>query len=216
MISIALADDHQIVLDGLKKHMESDLNYELVATANDGKKAFELCKMFKPQVLISDIDMPLLNGIELTRRVKSELPNTKVIILTFHNEQSIIRKLAEYNVDGYLLKSSDILELDLAIQKVVAGQQYFSSEVTLSLLQKQILKRSPVNTDIGKKLSELSQREVEVLVGVADGLSNKQIGERLFISHKTVNSHRTNLMKKLEARNVAKLIKFAMKAGLVE
>jgi len=216
LISIALADDHQIVLDGLKKHMESDLNYELVATANDGKKAFELCKMFKPQVLISDIDMPLLNGIELTRRVKSELPNTKVIILTFHNEQSIIRKLAEYNVDGYLLKSSDILELDLAIQKVVAGQQYFSSEVTLSLLQKQILKRSPVNTDIGKKLSELSQREVEVLVGVADGLSNKQIGERLFISHKTVNSHRTNLMKKLEARNVAKLIKFAMKAGLVE
>lgn len=216
MISIALADDHQIVLDGLKKHIESDSGYELLATANDGKKAFELCKMFRPDILISDIDMPMLNGIELTRKIKAELPEVKVIILTFHNEQSIIKKLAEYQVDGYLLKSSDIAELDMAVKKVAAGQQYFSSEVSISLLKGRELKRSPVSEDIGQQLSELSKREVEVLVGIADGLSNKQIGERLFISHKTVNSHRTSLMKKLEAHNVAKLIKFAIKAGLVE
>ena len=216
LTSIILADDHQIVLDGLKGHVKLNEAYDLVATATDGRKCFDLCRSFTPDLVIADIDMPMMNGMELTRRIKAELEGIKVIILTFHNEQSIIKKLVENGADGYLLKNSEMAELDTAIAKVMSGQKYFSSEVTMSLLQGHELKRSPVTEDISQKLSELSEREVDVLKGIADGLSNKKIADRLFISHKTVDSHRTNLMKKLEAHNVAKLIKFAIKAGLVE
>ena len=216
MISILLADDHQIVLDGLKQHFDANPDFEVLTTCTDGKECYDRAIALQPDVVIADIDMPLMNGIELTRKLKSEGHKSRIIILTFHNEQSIIKKLVEYKVDGYLLKNSEMNELDLAVNKVHAGQPYFSSDVTLSLLQSQELKRNISAPDISKKLSELTEREIEVLKGIADGLSNKKIGDKLFISHKTVDSHRSNLMKKLEANNMAKLIKFAIKAGLVD
>lgn len=203
-------------MDGLNQHLSANPKFEVVNTCNNGKDCYDRVLALQPDVVVADIDMPLMNGIELTRKLKLEKPECKVIILTFHNEQSIIKKLVEHKVDGYLLKNSEMSELDRAIEKVYQGQPYFSSDVTLSLLQAQELKPNVQSPDISEKLSELTEREIEVLKGIADGLSNKKIGDRLFISHKTVDSHRSNLMKKLDANNMATLIKFAIKAGLVD
>ncbi|MEZ5196019.1 MAG: response regulator transcription factor [Bacteroidales bacterium] len=213
-IKVLIADDHQIIIDGLKSLINAEKNIELVGEASNGKEAIDLLKIINADVVLLDINMPVLNGIETMKCIKSDFPDIKVIILSMHNESSLIKNLIELGTDGYLIKNCDQDELREAIYKVGSGQKYFSSEVTLSLLNKTSGIKSAIGDD--PTLASLTDREIEILKLITRGLTNKEIGEKLFISHRTVDTHRTNLMKKLEVNNIAGLIRFAIRNGFIE
>lgn len=209
-----VTDDHQIVLDGIKSLINRIPGFRLVGEAHNGREALDLLKHLHVDVCLMDLDMPEMNGMEATAVIKEKYPVVKVLILTMHNEKALINKVMEHGASGFVLKNSSQDELMEAIKKVHEGQQYFSAEVTMTLLSKNE-QRSSSNLQTPVDLSQLTERETEILRLIAEGYSNKEIGEKLFISHRTVDTHRTNLMKKLSVHNIAGLIKFAIKAGLV-
>ena len=206
-IRLILVDDHKIVLDGIKALLDDLDGFDCVATAENGQKAIDLLKVFDVDVVLMDIDMPVMNGMEATRIVKKEFPNVKVISLTQHSERGMVKQLLECGSDGYLLKNIAQDELADAIRKVKAGENAFSEEVSMSLAGKAVEKNAN-----GVEV-ELTEREIEILTLITEGLSSKQIGEKLFISPRTVDTHRTNLMNKLDIHNIAGLIRFALKNG---
>lgn len=206
-IRLILVDDHKIVLDGIKALLDDLDGFDCVATAENGQKAIDLLKVFDVDVVLMDIDMPVMNGMEATRIVKKEFPNVKVISLTQHSERGMVKQLLECGSDGYLLKNIAQDELADAISKVKAGESAFSEEVSMSLAGKAVEKNAN-----GVEV-ELTEREIEILTLISEGLSSKQIGEKLFISPRTVDTHRTNLMNKLDIHNIAGLIRFALKNG---
>lgn len=214
--SIIIVDDHQLVLDGLVSIVKEMDDFEIIASARNGKEGVQLVESLNPNLVLMDIDMPIMNGLEATRQIKSKNAEAKVIILTMHNEASLIKKVMDIGADGYLLKNSDRNEFQSALNSVVKGKSYFSAEVTESLLNptKQANSNFVIDTDT-VQLSTLTEREIDVLKQIAEGLSNKEIGDKLFISHRTVDTHRTNLMRKLDVHNIAGLIKFAIKNGLI-
>lgn len=214
---ILIVDDHQLVIDGLSAIVKELKEYEIVGKASNGKEAVSLVEMLSPNLVLMDIDMPIMNGLEACRRIKTNYPQIAVLILTMHNEPSLIRKVMEIGADGYVLKNADREEFYNALCSIAKGKKYFSAEVTESLLNTEGKTKSNFSIDNNTLLlAKLTERELDVLKLIAEGFSNKEIGEHLFISHRTVDTHRTNLMKKLDAHNVAALIKFAIKNGLVE
>lgn len=210
-IKILIADDHQLVLDGLKAIINSDPDLELIGDANNGKEALRFLEFLKVDVVLLDIDMPVMNGIEATRMIKKDYPDKKVLILTMHNEPSMIKELLAMGTDGYILKNSDRDEMITAVKTVAKGQQYLSGEVVQTMNNKSAI-TGEQNVGI---IQDLTNREIEIIQLVSQGMSNKEIGEELGISHRTVDTHRTNLMKKIEVHNIAGLIRFAMEHGLV-
>jgi len=210
-IKVLLADDHQIIVDGLKSLLQNTADIQVAGEANNGREVLRLLGILKIDVILMDIDMPVMNGIDALKEIKRILPGIKVIILSMHQEAGMIKSLMAIGADGYILKSTSQDELIGAIRKVAAGQPYFSPEVTLSLLN------TPQNNlQSSKQQTEmLTDREEEILKLIAEGFSNKEIGTKLFISHRTVDTHRTNLMKKLNANNIAGLISYAIKNGIV-
>jgi DNA-binding NarL/FixJ family response regulator len=206
-IRLILVDDHKIVLDGIKALLDDLDGFDCVATAENGQKAVDLLKVFEVDVVLMDIDMPVMNGMEATRIIKKDFPNVKVISLTQHSERGMVKKLLECGSDGYLLKNIAQDELAEAIRKVKAGESAFSEEVSMSLAGKAVEKNAN-----GVEV-ELTEREIEILTLISEGLSSKQVGEKLFISPRTVDTHRTNLMNKLDIHNIAGLIRFALKNG---
>lgn len=212
---ILLVDDHQLIIDGLKGFFVEHEKYKVVGEANNGAEAIKLSDVLSPDVILMDIEMPEITGIQACEEIKRTKPEIKVIIVSMHQEKELIKKLVERGADGYLLKNSSKEEVLKAIDSVVEGQPYFSQDVTLSLLNKPNGHSPSVLSD-SSEIEALTEREIEILKLVAEGMTNKEIGDELFISHRTVDTHRTNLMKKLEVNNVAGLIRFAMKNGLVE
>jgi len=210
-IKVLLADDHQIIVDGLKSLLQNTADIQVAGEANNGREVLRLLGILKIDVILMDIDMPVMNGIDALKEIKRTLPGIKVIILSMHQEAGMIKSLMTIGADGYILNSTSQDELIGAIRKVAAGQPYFSPEVTLSLLN------TPQNNlQSSKQQTEmLTDREEEILKLIAEGFSNKEIGTKLFISHRTVDTHRTNLMKKLNANNIAGLISYAIKNGMV-
>jgi len=208
-IKIALADDHPLILDGLQTLLESADDMELVVRAENGKALLEAMANQAVDVVLLDVDMPVMDGIETTRALRIAYPQVRIIILTMHDEKHFIQKLIEDGAHGYLLKNTGRDELLLAIRQVYAGKNQFSGEVTMKLVQ-------PDESEVSDELKELTQREVEILTCIAQGKSNKEIGDELFISHRTVDTHRTNLMKKLDVHNIAGLIRIAYRNKLVE
>lgn len=210
-IRVLLVDDHQIIIDGLRSLMKNTDEIVVSGDANNGREAIRLLDILNIDVVLMDIDMPVMNGIDALKEIKRVNPGVKVIILSMHNESGMIRNLLAIGADGYILKSTSKDELIGAIQKVAAGDKYFSTEVTLSLLNgsQGFLPSSRHQVEM------LTSREEEILKLIAEGFSNKEIGTRLFISHRTVDTHRTNLMKKLNTSNIAGLISYAIKSGLI-
>jgi DNA-binding NarL/FixJ family response regulator len=207
-INILLADDHQIVTDGLRLLLSDEPTVHIKGVASDGAMALEMARLLKVDVILMDVDMPVLNGIEATRAIKKELPHIRIIILTMHDEKGMIQVLLEAGADGYLLKTSNKSELMDAIHRVAVGEQHLSESV------QRVLIREDIQPENGP-LALLTEREVEILRLIAEGLSNKEIGDRLFISHRTVDTHRTNLMQKLDLHNIAGLVRLAIECGLV-
>ena len=179
-IKIAIADDHQLVLDGLKAMLDPVEEFEVVGEANNGRDLVRIVETINVDVALTDIDMPIMNGIEAIKEIRKENGEIKLVALTMHNEKALVQKVIEAGANGYLLKNADREEFIEAIGKVLEGQQYFSSEVTMTLLDK------GTSTATGLShydLAQLTEREIEILKLVAEGLNNKEIGDKLFISH---------------------------------
>lgn len=204
--NIMLADDHQLLLDGLARILIAMPVVNEIVTVTSGTEAFNHVFLQKADLLIADIEMPGMTGIELLKKVKQNYPGIKVMILSMHSNAGITKEIIRLNGDGYLLKSADEAEMQLAVNTVLNGKKYFAGEITIQLAS---------NNTIAQPLSGLTQREVEVLVHIAKGLSNKQIAEALFLSVKTVDTHRTNLMNKLDIHNASGLTRFAMQHKLI-
>lgn len=205
-IKVLLVDDHQIIVDGLKSLLKNTEGIVVAAEANNGSEALRILEILEIDVVLMDIDMPVLNGIDTLKEITKRGAKVKVIILSMHQEAGMIKSLMALGANGYLLKSCAQDELINAVRKVADGQQFFSPEVTLSLL-------NPLQNHQQGEL--LTDRETEILKLIAAGFSNKEIGDQLFISHRTVDTHRTNLMKKLDVSNIAGLISYSIRNGIV-
>lgn len=204
---LVIVDDHQLIIDGIRALLRDEESIQIVGEASNGKKAIEVIDLLETDVVLLDIDMPVMDGIETSKILHQKYPKLAIIILSMHAEKGLIKNLVEIGVKGYLLKNSSRAEILKALNEVMEGNSYFSPEVTLSLLNK--------STENGSRQSEinLTDREEEVLRLIASGFTNKEIGEKLFISHRTVDTHRTNLMKKLDVNNLAGLVSYAIKHG---
>ena len=208
-INVLLADDHQIIIDGLRSLLKNQSEINVAAEANNGRETLRILDLISIDVLLMDIDMPVMNGIDALKEIRKKTSEVKVIILSMHNEAGMIKSLIDLGANGYLLKSCSQDELLDAIRRVAAGQPYFSADVTLALLKPTASARPEQKNEI------LTERETEVLRLIASGFSNKEIGDQLYISHRTVDIHRTNLMKKLDVNNIAGLISYAIRNGIV-
>jgi len=208
-VSILIVDDHQIVSDGLKALLDSYDNVEIKGEARNGSEALQMLGLFKIDVVLLDLDMPVMGGVEFMKEFRRTKSEAKVIVLTMHDEKAMIRSLLDLGASGYVLKNSSRSELITAIEAVVKGKQHLSEDVHTVLL-------TPDKNLRNGKMAELTAREVEILRHVAEGMSNKEIGDKLFISPRTVDTHRTNLMQKLELHNVASMVRFAIQNGLID
>lgn len=214
MTKIIIADDHQLVAEGLKAIVEQNHNHRVISIASNGAELLKQLEVVQPELILLDIDMPVMNGMEALPLIKKKYPEVKIIVLTMHEEKSLVKKFTSLGAQGFVVKSTDQDELLTAIKRVLYGGQYFSSSLTLNMIAQGM--RPATNSDFDDKKAILTDREVEILKLIAGGMSNKEIGEKLFISHRTVDTHRTNLMKKLEVNNIAGLIRYAIKYGFME
>ncbi len=210
-IKVLLTDDHQIILDGLQSLLKNAAEITVIGEANNGREALRMVELLRPDVVLMDIDMPVMNGIEALKEIRRSFQTVKVIILSMHSEAGMIKSLMDLGAQGYLLKSCSQDELFTAIRKVARGQSFFSLDVTLSLLRPKSGER-----EIKDERNELlTERESEILKLIVAGFSTKEIGAKLFISHPTVDTLRTNVMKKLNVSNIAGLISYAIRHGMV-
>jgi DNA-binding NarL/FixJ family response regulator len=211
IVRIAICDEHRIVIEGLKDLLQDAAWSEWVGSAASGEEAIFLLEHIQVDLLLMDLDMPGMGGAEALRRIKARWPGIKVVIFTMHDETAVVRSVMEDGADGYLLKTCGREELLRGIQAVDQGEKHFSPDITMALLRQS---SEPACSDAG--LHGLSGREREVLGALAEGLSNKEIGERLRISPRTVDTHRTHLMKKLNVHDLAGLVRLAIRTGLVK
>jgi DNA-binding NarL/FixJ family response regulator len=212
VISVLIADDHGIVREGLRRLLESEADIEVCAEASDGREALELAEKHEADLVILDITMPRLGGLETLERLRAEHPGVKVILLSMHGDPHFIQSAVALGVDGYILKNGRASEVISAVRAVMKGGSYFSPPVAREIVEQV---RSP-KRGAGEPFTTLSAREREVLHLIAEGLSAKEIARDLGISTKTVEAHRTSLMRKLGARKATELVRYALRHGLVE
>jgi DNA-binding NarL/FixJ family response regulator len=214
VIKILTVDDHQLIIDGLSTFIREEPSFQLSGFANNGQQALDIVKTIQIDLVLMDVDMPVLNGLDATLRIKQFNPGIKVIILTMHDEKSLVKKFMEIGADGYLLKNSDKTVLIDTIKKVASGEKHFPDELLKE--KENQLKKLMDNPSEALIKSQLTEREIEILSLIAQGYSNKEIGDKLFISHRTVDTHRTNLMKKLDVNNIAGLIKKSYELKIID
>ncbi len=207
MIKVLLADDHQMFIDGVKALLKSDSDIEVVGEALNGEKVMLLLEDIEVDIAILDFRMPKLNGLETALQIKQRFPQTKILILTMHQEKEYILKLIEAGVGGYVLKHKSSEELLMAIHNVYKGFSHFALE---------ILNVAAIAKNEKKIEAEFTPREKEVLCLIAEGFSTKDISQKLFIAEPTVNTHRRNLLQKLEVPNTQHLVRYAIRKGWVE
>jgi two-component system response regulator NreC len=212
-IRILLADDHTILRDGIRSLLEDESDMTVIGEAEDGHSAVKLVKKLDPDVVLMDIAMPLLNGLEATRQIKRDNPQTKVLILTMHENEEYIRQVLAIGAMGYILKDAAARELLGAIRAVYRGEAVLSPAITRLVIE-DYLRWGDLQPESDS--SGLSPREREVLQLVAEGYTNKQIAEILSISIKTVQAHRSNLMSKLDLHDRGELIKYAIQKKIIE
>ena len=205
MIRLLLADDHAIFLQGLTRLLDAWPEAEIVAKAADGQEAWEQILLHRPDVAVVDIKMPLMSGIEIAEQVRARGLSTRVVVLTMHDEPALALEAEQAGVQGYVLKDDTFEELSKAIEKVVSGRQYMSSTVSKSLHAFRLSSGGVT----------LSPREREVLKLIASGLSSKAIARELDISPKTVETHRSRLMTKLDLHSIAELVRYAVETGFL-
>jgi two-component system, NarL family, response regulator NreC len=207
MIRVVLADDHVLVREGLRSLLERE-GMQVVGEASDGQEALQRVRTCKPDVVVLDITMPLLNGLNAAREVAKISPNTKTILLTQHDERQYVTEALDGGVKGYVLKSQIVSDLVRAIHEVSRGRVYLSPGVTTAVLE-------AYHTKSGKEPDSLTTRERQVLQLIAEGKSTKEVAQLLGISVKTADSHRSRLMRKLDVHETASLVRYAVRRGIV-
>jgi len=210
-IRIIIADDHQIVRDGLRSLIEKENDTEVIAEADNGREAVRLTLELAPDIVIMDIAMPDMNGIEATRQIISALPDTKVIALSMHAERRYVMEMLKAGASGYILKDNAYEELARAIRTALVNHTYLSPQVAELVIGDYVKLAQTANDSV---FSLLSAREREVLQLLAEGNSTARISESLYISVKTVETYRQHIMEKLNIRNIAELTKYAIREGL--
>ena len=210
-IRIVVADDHKIMREGLKALIDKQPDMEVAAEAQDGLTATRLARKLLPHVIIMDIGMPEMNGIDATREIVAENKDIKIIALSMHSDRRFVLEMLKAGASGYLLKDSAFEELVTAVHTVMTGQSYLSPRIT-DIVVKEYLHNLPRNES--SAFTILTQREREVLQHLAEGKSTKQIASTLNLSVKTVETHRQQIMDKLQIRSVAELTKYAIREGI--
>ncbi|WP_391856567.1 response regulator [Vibrio cidicii] len=208
-IRIVIVDDHQVVLDGFIARLEIEPEIDVVGTASNGLEALDAVRRHKPDVVLMDISMPIMNGIEATRLIKEEFPESKVLMLTMHDNREYIMKVMQEGAVGYMLKEISAEKMVQAIKTVNQGSTYFCESVTQTLFTQEIVPAA-------QRVNPLSRREEAVLKLVAQGHSSKKIATLLDISYRTVETHRHNIKHKLDLHSTAELAKYAFEQGLVQ
>lgn len=210
-VNLLIADDHTMFLQGITALLEQEPNITVIDKAINGIEALEIVKKGVVDFVILDISMPEMDGIELSKILKKQYPNVKILIVSTHSNVMVVSRLIRIGVNGYLLKNAEKEELLKAINTIASGKNYFAEE----LEEKYISNSSRIEKQVSN-LTELSSREKEILVLIAHEYNTAEIAEKTFISLNTVNTHRRNLLSKLNAKNTAGLVKYAVENGLVD
>ncbi len=209
-IKIAITDDHPMVLQGISTMLKSTKEVEIIGLYASAKETLESIKNNMPDILLLDINMPDINGIELCKQLKKEYASLKIIAISNYDEVSFVKRMLNNGADGYLLKNTDKLELLEAFKIVLSDEQYLQRDIEKKLLNQSIGKKNTNNLFV-----KLTRREQDVLVAISEELTTQQISEKLFISPKTVETHRMNIMSKLGAKNSVGIIKIAIENNLL-
>lgn len=215
MLKIAIADDHAMFVDGIESILRDEKNIKVVDKCFDGKSVFTMLKKQPIDVLLLDINLPDISGIEVAKRLNTEFPEVKVIAVSMYNEESIVSEILKNGAQGYILKNTGRTELLTAIETVANGQTYFSKDVTETIMDSLLKKPSQKKTS-SFLVPEISRREKEVLALIVKEFTTQEIAEQLFISQKTVESHRSSLISKLNVRNTAGLVRAAIELNLID
>ena len=213
LAKILLVDDHAVVRKGLRSILEKDLPGCTIIEASDGVRAVDLARREEPELVVLDIGMPGLNGLEAIRQILHRSPQIRILVLSLHAEEAIIRRAFEYGASGYLLKECAVEELVGAVKTVFSGKKYLSAGLPDSV--RRAIRRKDKRDPISDPLEKLTSREREVLGLLAEGHNNSAIAKYLFISPQTVKTHRRNLMRKLEVHNLPALVKLALEHHLI-
>ncbi|MFB9864598.1 response regulator [Rufibacter immobilis] len=217
MIKVILVDDHTLIRDGLKSLLKSERTIQIVGEAENGQQLLELLETTTPDVIMLDLNMPIMDGFETLGHLQQKHPNAKVLILTMLDQESYVHKVRSSGAMGYVLKTAGRDELVHAIKTVANDNSFICSEVALRLLNRVNSEGTTVSESNPKGNNpELSKREMEVLRLIAEGYTNAEIADKLFASKRTIESHRQHLIEKTKARNTATLIKYALQQGLID
>ncbi len=216
-IRIVLVDDHDIVRNGIKQLLENEDDVEVIGEGANGKEAIDLVSTLAPDLLVMDVSMPEMTGIESVKRIKELGLRTKILILSMFDVEEYVLEAVEYGALGYVLKDADKYKFLDAIRTVAKGKRYYGHDISSFIIDRYLNSTEdggstkPVRTlDV-----ELSRREIDILSQISNGLSNKEIADNLGISVRTIESHRLNMMKKMNANNVAELVRIALEAGII-
>ncbi len=212
MISIVLAEDHVIVRKGLRLVLERESDFQLQGEASDGLEAVQLVTKVRPNVLLLDLMLPRLHGLEVARQVHKDCPETRVIILSMHDDEPYVMEALRYGASGYLLKDCTPKELVHAIREVAAGRHYLTPVLAERAITGYVQRPGQSTEDV---VETLTKRERMVLQLAAEGLTSAEIAKKLFISPRTAETHRANIMRKLELRSQTDLVKFAIRKGII-
>ena len=212
-IRVFLVDDHTVVRQGLRRILESDEEIEIVGEAGDGRAAVELAQRVQPHVVVMDVALPELNGIEATRQIMKRNENARVLILTMHSDDVCVRQSLKAGARGYLLKDSEDLDLLKAVKAIGRGGSFFSPAVSKVVLSGYL--GDKVDGDAEDSVARLTDREREVLQLIAEGKTNKEIATLLSVSINTVETHRKHIMEKLDLHNTADIVRFAVRKKIV-
>ncbi|HAR33432.1 MAG TPA: DNA-binding response regulator [Desulfobacter sp.] len=214
-INIILADDHHVIREGLRLLLERETDLLVLAEADTGRAALSAVKKFNPDLVIMDVSMPELNGMEATRKILSEAPATKVLALSMYSDRRFVEGMFQAGVSGYILKNCIARELVSAIRLVAKGQVYISPEIAGTIVDGYLSRLVP-QTDTIHRLQRktLTDREREILQLISEGQNSKEVAETLHVSPKTVDAHRRNIMEKVGVHSIAELTKFAIREGI--
>jgi DNA-binding NarL/FixJ family response regulator len=219
-IRLLIADDHSVVRDGIRSVIESSAGYLVVGQATDGEQAVELARRHKPDIVLMDISMPKINGIQATMLMKRQNPGIRVVILTVHEDEEYVFQCLRAGASGYVLKNAGRKEILASLRSAMGGERFFSPSISNMIVDGFVRASHDSETTSGltppDPKKQLTKRETEVLQYIAQGYTNRKIAEALFLSMRTVNTHRTNLMQKLDIHDTAGLVRYAIEAGLVQ
>jgi DNA-binding NarL/FixJ family response regulator len=216
MLRILLADDHDLTRSGLRYLLEKREGWTVCAEASNGRMAVEMAEKLRPDFAILDMSMPELNGLEATRQILKKQPETKILIYTMHETEKIIIDVLEAGARGVVLKSDAGENMIAAVESIARGRKFFTSRVAETVVEAYLSKRTSANIDDSCAVSVLTTREIEVVQLLAEGKANKEVADRLGISPRTAEGHRSEIMRKLKLGSLAELIRYAIRNGIVQ